>query len=89
VADRVEFHRHTRAGVAVTTEVLPWLVLTGNSAAVLKPDGLCLVLIGLRAPLQEFDTFPLTLRFDKADAITVEVTVEEPGAAEPREDYGL
>jgi copper(I)-binding protein len=50
---------------------------------------LCLVLIGLRAPLQEFDTFPLTLRFDKADAITVEVTVEEPGAAEPREDYGL
>jgi periplasmic copper chaperone A len=89
VADRVEFHRHTRAGEAVTTDVLPWLVLTANSAAVLKPDGLCLVLIGLHAPLQEFDSFPLTLRFEKADSITVEVTVEEPGAAEPREDYGL
>jgi hypothetical protein len=89
VADGVEFHRHARAGEAVTTEVLTWLDLTGNTPAVLAPDGLCLVLVGLHAPLEEFDSFPLMLRFEKAAAITVEVTVEESGAAEPREDYGL
>ena len=89
VADRVEFHRHARTGGAATTDVLPWLALTENSPAVLAPDGLCLVLIGLHAPLEEFDSFPLTLRFEKAASITVDVTVEEPGAAEPLEDYGL
>ena len=48
-----------------------------------------MVLIGLRAPLEEYDSFPITLQFERAGPKTIEVTVEEPGAAEPEEDYGL
>jgi periplasmic copper chaperone A len=86
VADGAEVHRHIGSGDA---EVLPSVTVTEDSPAVLSPEGDCLVLMGLHAPLREFETFPLTLRFEKAGAITVEVTVEEPGAGEPRQDYGL
>jgi periplasmic copper chaperone A len=38
------------------------------------------MLIGLKAPLKAGQTFPLTLTFEKAGAITTTVNVEKPGA---------
>ena len=49
----------------------------------LKPGGMHLMFIGLKAPLRNGDTFPMTLRFEKAGEVVVTVNVEVPQAAEP------
>lgn len=49
-------------------------VETGE-ATVLRPGGLHIMLTGLKAPLKEGDRFPLTLTFEKAGTIEVEVVV--------------
>jgi copper(I)-binding protein len=51
--------------------------------AVLNPGGLHIMLIGLKAPLKQGETFPLTLTFAKAGTTTVEVVVQGPGAGGP------
>jgi copper(I)-binding protein len=47
----------------------------------LKPGGMHIMFMGLKAPLGEGDTFPLTLRFEKAGEVTVTVKVEPAGGA--------
>jgi copper(I)-binding protein len=49
---------------------------------VLQPGGLHIMLIGLASPLAEGATFPLTLTFEKAGTIEVDVWVEKAGAME-------
>ena len=47
----------------------------------LRPSGLHIMLIGLKKPLVAGQTFPLTLRFEKAGATSVQVTVRGKDAA--------
>jgi len=48
----------------------------------LRPGGRYIALRGLKIPLAIDDKFPLTLRFERAGTITIEVLVE-PGPEEP------
>lgn len=89
VADHAEIHNHIQSENTMGMEVLPSLELAKGKPIEFSPHGLRMVLIGLRAPLEEYDSFPITLQFERAGPKTIEVTVEEPGAAEPEEDYGL
>ena len=41
------------------------------------------MLMGLKNPLKEGDSFPMTLTFEKAGTIQVTVKVEKPGAMTP------
>lgn len=50
--------------------------------AVLKPGGLHVMLMGLKAPLKEGDMFPMTLTFEKAGTVDVKVMVKKAGAME-------
>lgn len=52
----------------------------------LKPGGLHIMLMGLKAPLTAGMKFPLTLSFEKAGDVTVEVWVETAGAMESGHD---
>jgi len=45
--------------------------------AKLAPGGLHLMLVGLKQPLKEGEEFPLTLNFEHAGPVTVEVEVEK------------
>lgn len=54
-------------------------IATGGSVT-LAPGGLHLMLTGLRQPLHEGEHFPVTLRFEKAGAVTVQVNVAKIGA---------
>ncbi|HEY4135912.1 MAG TPA: copper chaperone PCu(A)C [Alphaproteobacteria bacterium] len=54
--------------------------------AVLKPGGLHIMLEQLNAPLREKDHFPLTLIFEKAGRIDVDVTVQSVGANDAGHD---
>ncbi len=55
----------------------------GGQSVAFKPDGLHVMLIGLKAPLKEGERFPLTLRFAKAGEIQIEVPVARAGAMAP------
>lgn len=51
--------------------------------AVLRPGGLHVMLMGLKAPLVEGETFTLTLTFEKAGSVEIEVTIQGPAAMRP------
>ena len=82
VSDRVELHTTLmNDGVMQMREVKRIEVAPGSSTA-LEPGGFHVMLIGLKAPLKEGETFPLTLTFEKAGTLEVQVLVEGVGAME-------
>jgi copper(I)-binding protein len=56
------------------------LALPAGKTVQLSPGGYHLMLLGLKAPLKAGDSFPLTLKFEKAGEVTVKVRVEAAGA---------
>ena len=49
----------------------------------MRPGGTHLMLMGLAAPLKEGGSFPLTVTFEKAGTMTIEVQVAPLGADAP------
>lgn len=83
-ATRAELHAHTMTdGVMRMRPVADGVAVPAGGAAELKPGGLHVMLLGLTAPLAEGATIPVTLTFEHAGAITVEVPVMKAGAAGP------
>jgi copper(I)-binding protein len=56
------------------------LVVPAGGRAVLKPGGIHLMLMGLKQSLEVNDAFSLTLKFEKAGAIDLEVFIEPVGS---------
>ena len=52
-----------------------------HGSAELKPLGMHVMLMGLRQPLKEGDTFPLTLVFEKQGEVPIKVNVTQQPAA--------
>ena len=89
VAEKVELHTHLMEdGIARMRPVDGGIDVAAGSPVELKPGGLHLMLIGLKAPLKQGDSFPLTLNFEKAGAVTVMVPVQGPGAKAPGAGQG-
>ena len=84
VAERVELHTHSMSDGVMRMRKVHAIPVPGGKSAELKPGGHHVMLIGLRAPLKEGETFPLTLIFDKAGTITVIVAVGSIAARGPR-----
>jgi len=83
VAARAEIHTMTDdKGVMKMHEVDAIAVAPGTPTE-LKPGGYHIMLMDLKQPLKEGDSFPLTLRFEKAGDIQVTVRVEKVGAMAP------
>jgi copper(I)-binding protein len=83
VAAKVELHTHVMDGDVMRMRPVRAIEVNVGEPAVLKPGGLHIMLIGLKAPLKQGETFPLTLTFAKAGTTTVEVVVQAPGAGGP------
>lgn len=77
VAARVELHTHDvdSAGVMRMRQVEAIDLPAGETTA-LRPGGLHVMLIGLEDRLVEGEAFPLTLVFEQAGTIEVEVAIE-------------
>jgi periplasmic copper chaperone A len=58
---------------------VPSVALDTGKPVTLKPGGLHVMLMGLKAPLKAGDSFPLTLTFTHAPPLTVMVKVETGG----------
>lgn len=77
VAERVEIHRHVEdGGVMRMRAVEGGLDLPAGGTAVFAPGALHLMLVGLTRPLQEGEQVPMTLTFEQAGTIEVELAVE-------------
>lgn len=81
VSKSVELHSMAMDGDVMKMRQVDAIELPAGKAVELKPGGLHIMFIGLKAPLKQGDTFPLKLKFEKAGEVTVQVNVEAAGAA--------
>ena len=88
VAESASLHQSkVQNGVMMMRPLGPLAVEPGKSAE-LKPGADHLMLMGLKHPLKQGETFPLTLRFEKAGDVQVTVKVEGVGAMGTEADHG-
>jgi periplasmic copper chaperone A len=79
ISERVELHTHIMEGNIMRMRQVPHIDLPKGEAVVLKPGGLHVMFMNLKAPLKEGGHFPLTLNFEKSGSVTVKVMIK--GAA--------
>ena len=86
VAARTEVHTVIKEGDVMRMREVPAIDLAPRTKTELKPGGFHVMLMELKAPLKAGDKFPMTLVFEKAGTITIEVQVEK--LAGPAPDHG-
>lgn len=79
VAASIQIHEEKTENGVSRMRQLDGIDLAAGSTLTLKPSGIHLML-GLKQPLKQGQTFPLTLTFEKAGALEVTVKVGAVGA---------
>lgn len=85
IAKRVELHTHVADanGVMKMREVEGGIELPAGAMVALKRGGLHVMFMGLTGPMVQGESFPLTLTFEQAGEVVIEVPVDlerKPGA---------
>jgi copper(I)-binding protein len=88
IAEKAELHTHLMEGDVMRMRAVKTIEVNPGEPATLEPGGLHVMLMGLKAPLKEGEQFPLTLTFEKAGSVTVDVAVEAAGATGYHEQGG-
>ena len=83
VAAKTELHNHVMVGNVAQMRPVDAIEVAPGSPTLLQPGGLHIMLIDLKAPLQAGTSFPVTLTFEKASAVTVQVPVRANRPAAP------
>ena len=86
VANRVELHTHMMEDGVMKMRPVKAIEVAPGEPAVLKPGGLHIMLMGLKAPLVQGQSFPLTLVFEKAGRVEIEIPIGEATAMEHQMD---
>jgi len=68
-------------------EVPDGVEIPPGATVTLKPGGLHIMFMQLTGPLVEGTSIPLTLTFEKAGSVEVQLSVESPAAKGPAEDH--
>jgi copper(I)-binding protein len=80
VADKVQIHKVSEEnGVSSMRELLT-IDITPGAKIIFNPGDTHVMLVGLKQPLKEGQTIPLTLDFEKAGKVDVIATVAKVGA---------
>ena len=87
-AGTVELHNHVNDGGVMQMRKLDAIPIKGAQSVVLKPGGLHIMLMDIKAPLKEGDKVRFTLVFEKAGELTIEVPIAKIGAAGPNASTG-
>jgi copper(I)-binding protein len=74
-AGKVELHTHEKDGDVMRMRRVEAIAVPAGGTALLKPGGDHVMLFDLAAPLKKGETFAVTLTFETAGDITVEVPV--------------
>lgn len=75
-----EIHNHFNDGGVMRMRQVPSVDIKAKDEVALKPGGLHIMLIDLKAPLKEGDVVPITLGFDDGSSKKIEAKVVKPGA---------
>ncbi|OFX05884.1 MAG: hypothetical protein A3D94_06910 [Alphaproteobacteria bacterium RIFCSPHIGHO2_12_FULL_66_14] len=85
ISDRVEIHEMKMDGnIMRMRELDKGLEIPAGATVMLKPGGLHIMFMGLKAPFAKDTRVPLTLVFEKAGSLDVELAVEALGASAPK-----
>lgn len=80
IARAVELHTHVRDGDVMRMRPVEAIPVAPGQTVELRPGGFHVMLIGLKEPLVQGARVPLTLRFERAGEVQVELAVEAAGA---------
>ena len=80
-AQRVELHVTMKEGDVMRMREVKAYDIPAKGGFELKPGGAHLMLVDLKAPLKEGTKVPVTLRFEKAGEVKVELQVRALGAS--------
>ena len=89
VASKAQMHITLNENGVMKMRPMADVPIKAGGSAQFKPDGMHIMLLGLKHPLKAGDTFPLTLTFEKAGAVQTMVKVEKAGAAGPGSMPGM
>ena len=85
-AEAVQLHSMRMQGDVMQMREIDAIDLPADTRVELKPGGLHLMFVGLKAPLKVGQTYPLKLKFEKAGEVTVEVKVDAIAAPDTRHE---
>ena len=80
VAQKIQFHRKSEDNGVSRMRELRSVEIDPGAKVIFKPGDMHMMMVGLKQPLKEGETFPLTLTFEKAGKIDVTVSVAKVGA---------
>lgn len=90
VAGVVQIHQMKMEGDLMKMNELPdGVEIPAGATVALAPGGLHIMFMKLNAPLVEGTKIPVTLTFEKAGSVDVELSVESPAAKGPAEDHSM
>lgn len=79
-ADSVQIHKVSEENGVSSMRELPTMDMAPGARVTFKPGDLHAMLVGLKQPLKEGQTIPLTLEFEKAGKVNVVASVAKVGA---------
>ena len=80
VSDDVQLHTMAMDGNVMRMREVKQIDVPANGAVELKPGGLHLMFMNIKAPLKAGETVPVKLKFAKAGEVEVKMPVNSPGA---------
>jgi hypothetical protein len=86
VAVQADLHETINDHGVMKMRSIASLAIEPGKPLVLAPGSYHIMLMDLKRALKQGDTFPITLNFAKAGAVTATVTVEKAGASAPLSD---
>lgn len=86
-AAEVQFHENQQLGNVMQMRQLQSLSIPAGTTVTLKPSTAHLMLVGLKEPMKVGMKVPMTLIFEKAGSVTVELAVDKAGSLGPGEDH--
>lgn len=84
IAGRVELHTMSMDGGVMRMRPVEAIPVPAGGTVQLAPGGLHIMLVGLAQPLVQGGRAPLTLRFERAGEVRVELAVQAAGARAPQ-----
>ena len=75
VSKATELHTHLNEGGVMKMRPVPAIEIKAKGEAVLRPGGLHVMMIDLKAPIKEGDSVPITLTFDDGSSKQVDAKV--------------
>lgn len=78
--EKAELHQHIMENGVAKMRPVDSVAIAPGQPVVFQPGGYHIMLMGLKGPLNEGDSFPLTLTFEKAGDVTVNVMVMKKAA---------